>query len=195
MGMRRTCTNPACPRINPQGLEEFYLNQRGRPRSICRTCHKAQTGGRYKVRLASGEGDELRRLHAKAEAARRSARRDQPTLWGWVAQRIRKHQAESTQQKARARLRMLAATVERVDAQEVYRRAAGICGLCFLPAPIDRWHLDHIVPLSRGGEHSYANVRVAHPHCNGWKGRRLDAELPSAPYYLKVRSLQDAADP
>jgi 5-methylcytosine-specific restriction endonuclease McrA len=35
------------------------------------------------------------------------------------------------------------------------------------------WHLDHVVPLSRGGEHSYANVQVAHPFCNLSKGPRL----------------------
>jgi 5-methylcytosine-specific restriction endonuclease McrA len=36
------------------------------------------------------------------------------------------------------------------------------------------WHsdaptLDHVVPLARGGEHSYANVRTAHALCNSRK--------------------------
>jgi 5-methylcytosine-specific restriction endonuclease McrA len=34
-------------------------------------------------------------------------------------------------------------------------------------------HLDHIVPLARGGEHSYANTQPAHPTCNRRKGAKV----------------------
>lgn len=30
--------------------------------------------------------------------------------------------------------------------------------------------LDHLVPISQGGEHSYANVRAAHRRCNSRRG-------------------------
>jgi 5-methylcytosine-specific restriction endonuclease McrA len=38
-------------------------------------------------------------------------------------------------------------------------------------------HVDHVVPVTRGGEHSYANTRAAHGVCNIWKRARLDSEL------------------
>lgn len=36
---------------------------------------------------------------------------------------------------------------------------------------------DHVVPVSRGGEWSVANVRPAHPACNNWKKAKLLEEL------------------
>jgi 5-methylcytosine-specific restriction endonuclease McrA len=32
--------------------------------------------------------------------------------------------------------------------------------------------LDHLMPVSRGGEHSYRNVGTAHRGCNSRKGAR-----------------------
>lgn len=40
------------------------------------------------------------------------------------------------------------------------------CHDCLCSVTRDDWSLDHIVPLSMGGEHSYANVALAHQDCN-----------------------------
>jgi 5-methylcytosine-specific restriction endonuclease McrA len=37
------------------------------------------------------------------------------------------------------------------------------------------WDLDHVIPLSKGGEHSYDNVQVTHPSCNRKKGAKVAA--------------------
>lgn len=63
--------------------------------------------------------------------------------------------------------------VERVYRSVVFRRDKGRCGICHGKVDPVNWHLDHIVPISRGGEHSYANVQVAHPFCNVSKGAKL----------------------
>ena len=65
----------------------------------------------------------------------------------------------------------LAAFVEDVHDDVVLLRDLGVCGLCDKPVmgPID---IDHILPLSRGGEHSYANTQLAHHSCNRSKGAR-----------------------
>ena len=34
--------------------------------------------------------------------------------------------------------------------------------------------LDHIVPLSRGGRHTYSNVRITHLTCNVKRGARIE---------------------
>jgi 5-methylcytosine-specific restriction endonuclease McrA len=64
-----------------------------------------------------------------------------------------------------------AAFIEVVDPQVVYRRANGVCGICRVPL-IDgeKWHVDHIIPLARGGVHAYSNVQLAHALCNIKKG-------------------------
>jgi 5-methylcytosine-specific restriction endonuclease McrA len=63
--------------------------------------------------------------------------------------------------------------VESVDRQIVLERDEGICGICGLPTDRDDFHVDHVIPLSKGGLHCYANVQVAHPFCNIGKGAKL----------------------
>lgn len=60
-----------------------------------------------------------------------------------------------------------------VDRQIVYERDEGICGICKESVDRDDFHIDHVIPLARGGKHSYADVQVAHPVCNSRKGARI----------------------
>lgn len=77
---------------------------------------------------------------------------------------------------AKRRARLKGASVENVDPSVVLKRDAGVCGICHEPL-IGEWHLDHVVPLARGGEHSYKNTQAAHPLCNMSKGARLPEEV------------------
>ena len=55
--------------------------------------------------------------------------------------------------------------VENVDPLVIYKRDEGICKICGKKVG-SKWEVDHIIPLSRGGEHSYKNSQLAHPVCN-----------------------------
>lgn len=70
-----------------------------------------------------------------------------------------------------------AASVGTVDRRYIWERDGGRCGICREYADPADWHLDHVVPIARGGLHSTDNVRVTHPDCNRRKGARLDSEL------------------
>ena len=61
--------------------------------------------------------------------------------------------------------------IEDVDPQVVYEMHGGMCGVCkqFIE---DDFHVDHVIPLSKGGMHGYVNVQPAHPSCNLRKGNR-----------------------
>lgn len=83
------------------------------------------------------------------------------------ARRIKRDASETR------RTRLLGAFVEVVDSRVVYERDQGICGICNLPVPWDDLHIDHVIPLSKGGKHSYANVQSAHSLCNFKKGARI----------------------
>lgn len=72
-------------------------------------------------------------------------------------------------------VRMREQFVEQVDRELVLERDGGLCGLCHTPVDPGDWHLDHIIPIVQGGEHSYRNVQVSHPRCNRAKGGRLSA--------------------
>ena len=63
--------------------------------------------------------------------------------------------------------------VEAVDPRVVFERDQGICGICREQVdPMSPWEMDHIAPILRGGEHSYANVQLAHRRCNRSKGAK-----------------------
>lgn len=71
------------------------------------------------------------------------------------------------------RARLAGAFVEKIYRSVVWRRDGGICHICREPADPTNWHLEHVVPLCRGGDHSYANTAVSHPACNLSKGTKL----------------------
>lgn len=66
---------------------------------------------------------------------------------------------------------------EHVDRMTVFQRDEGICGICNKEASVDDFHVDHVVPLSKGGRHNYSNVQTAHPSCNCKKKDRLNFVL------------------
>lgn len=83
------------------------------------------------------------------------------------------HPDKRAEYAAARQARLLGQFVERVYRSVVFKRDKGICGICHKPVDPSDWHLDHIIPISRGGEHSYANVQVTHPFCNVSKGAKL----------------------
>lgn len=72
--------------------------------------------------------------------------------------------------------------VEDLRPIDIYERDIWICGLCSTPVDPDcAWpdpmspSLDHVLPLSLGGTHTYENVQLAHLTCNVSKGNRVAA--------------------
>jgi 5-methylcytosine-specific restriction endonuclease McrA len=80
--------------------------------------------------------------------------------------------------RRKLRLRGLNPTVMPIAA--LYRRDDGICGIC--NRPVDKGlryphpmsaTIDHVVPITKGGEHEPHNLQLAHARCNIAKGNRL----------------------
>lgn len=68
----------------------------------------------------------------------------------------------------------LAVFVEDVDHCVVFTRDKGMCGICRTPVdPSSPWEIDHIIPISKQGPHSYANVQLSHRKCNRSKSARM----------------------
>jgi 5-methylcytosine-specific restriction endonuclease McrA len=83
-----------------------------------------------------------------------------------MAQNADKRHAYTMAHRARKR----AAFVESVNRKVVYERDGGVCGVCGLSVAKREMSLDHIRPLSKGGEHSYRNIQLTHGRCNSSKG-------------------------
>lgn len=68
--------------------------------------------------------------------------------------------------QARRRAAKLGVKSEKVQRSLIYERDKGICHICSQKTNPNNWHLDHVIPLSKGGKHNYKNVAVSHPQCN-----------------------------
>lgn len=77
----------------------------------------------------------------------------------------------------RHRAKLLERYVEKVDVRVLAERDQGRCGICLRPVPRPDWSIDHILPVTFGGEHSYANTRLTHILCNTRRQHRGHAQL------------------
>ncbi len=75
--------------------------------------------------------------------------------------------------KNRRRAREYNAFVEDVYSLILLELDDGACGICGEDVDPFRYDIDHIFPLSKGGEHSYINTQIAHPSCNYKKGDKI----------------------
>lgn len=70
--------------------------------------------------------------------------------------------------------------VEKIDLVALFERDGWVCHLCGesvdrdlkYPDPGSASH-DHVIPLSRGGTHTWNNVKLAHLGCNISKGNKI----------------------
>ena len=95
-----------------------------------------------------------------------------------------KHFKRIMRKKEKARLRGV--KVEEVDPIKVFNRDGWRCQICGKKTPkekrgsVDKLapELDHIVPLSVGGDHSYMNTQCTCRQCNGRKSNKVYGQLP-----------------
>lgn len=63
------------------------------------------------------------------------------------------------------------------ERKKVYDRAGGCCMLCGQKLLLEDMTLDHIVPLSMGGEDGLGNLQAAHRECNEFKSNILPEDF------------------
>ena len=170
-------------------LDDFTVarqNKDGRS-SWCRACfseyNKARYTPRERKRPTPEEIQENARIrglrwyhrHADELSAQRQQRSDEEK----ALERERKRRyyddnKEIWRQSSRRRhARKRSAFIDDVHPLVVLERDDGMCGICGGDVDPADFHVDHIVPVSRGGEHAYYNVQASHPLCNRRKYTRL----------------------
>ena len=162
---------------------------------ICWGCFGPFTPKSYRVKYCSEECRELvqkERQEAwyldnkdKCLEQNRQWRENNPDRWRDINNANVSRWKQQNPDKAKSqnyvrRMREKEAHVEHVSLETIIRRDKGICGLCgeavdLTAEPRSRRSpsIDHIVPLSLGGEHSYENCQLAHHSCNSKKGNRV----------------------
>jgi len=180
-------TNPLLKQCKVCGIELpattdfFNVSKRNKYglRNECKVCRKAKRKDEY-------ASDPVKRAKAKARAryyyyldsvgARKSSRqraerqkRFDPEAYH-LACRVKAH-------RYRARKRGAEGTHTTNDVQRQYKAQKGRCYWCDIQVG-DTYHVDHVIPLDRGGSDAPDNLVISCPFCNDSKGAKLPHEWP-----------------
>ena len=160
--------------------------------ALCRACKRADA-------LAAGREASLALNEAKHKAAGREVECDECgavycPLYGRkhgavvlciVCSPIRFKAQRASAKAMREAIKRGAAGGEHVDPFEVFERDGWMCRLCGIDTPKslrgtyehNAPELDHAQPVTRGGQHTYANTQCLCRSCNVFKGARTMAEV------------------
>lgn len=96
--------------------------------------------------------------------------------------------ARNKRKEIKRRAKIKSALVDHdITIEGLYRRDGGRCHICGLQCNWEDytvrdgtviagdWYpsIDHVIPLAKGGEHSWKNIKIAHRRCNTWKRDRV----------------------
>ena len=99
-----------------------------------------------------------------------------------------KHRETNRIGQARYRARKRGAVVgDRWTRDDLIARDGSLCHLCGEPIDLSLKHPhtksfteDHVIPLARGGAHTFTNIKPAHLYCNSSKRDRMQEEVCSS---------------
>jgi len=176
----RVCTQ--CGSELPATREHFFGARPGNLRGDCKACTRARNNlNASRNRAEKREYDRRyreanrERLAAQKAAAYESNPEPAKTRsMQWRANNRERHRASVHRRRALAMGCEGAYTAADVRAQ--YARQSGRCYYCSVVVG-DTYHVDHAVPLARGGSNGPDNIVVSCPTCNLRKHTRLPHEF------------------
>lgn len=95
---------------------------------------------------------------------------------------------KATNRRNDKRIRRILKKDRSINLEKLYKRDNGICWICGGKCDYDDYHfdenkhfvvgnnypsIDHVFPLSKGGNHTWENVRLAHHYCNTLKSDKV----------------------
>lgn len=126
------------------------------------------TAAQYRAKIADAMRDYLREWRAK-----------NPSKFKAIQTRYRKtHPHVQRNSKARRRLRIIVSPTHfsQRDVERQYDNQNGLCYWCHQPL-CEKYHVDHVIPLSKGGTDAPENIVCACARCNRQKGTLMPDEF------------------
>jgi 5-methylcytosine-specific restriction endonuclease McrA len=98
----------------------------------------------------------------------------------WMRDNVPEYRNKKVNKAHRRRARIEEREYENFTSTQILEKSNGLCGICGKPIDpkarkpdFNCLSLDHIIPISKGGTHTLANVQAAHLICNIAKGNKL----------------------
>lgn len=179
--MRETKICSACGVEKPATVEYFspqrkYLNRR------CKPCANAAAKAWRLANLDKARAND--KVHREANADKKRAttkawqlanpEKQRSCAKSWYLANPQKHRAKSARRRAHTRNATGSHTA--ADIARLHAEQSGLCSYCSISLPLG-YHVDHVVPLSRGGSNAPDNLRLTCPRCNLSKGAKLISEI------------------
>jgi hypothetical protein len=143
------CENPECGRTFRLAPSKIRKGTKGRHCSLaCNKRHVLLRNAKYGTTKA-----EIKRARSKEWRLANPAK-----------------SYEST--KKRRALKAGAAKIESVSLDVIFQRDKGICSLCHKKVTRIEASIDHVIPLTKSGNHTYQNCVLAHRLCNSRKNNQ-----------------------
>jgi len=148
-------------------FSEFHRNRRTSSgfNNVCKICKNIASKARYQQ-----QGERLRAIMAEQ---RRCDYEHRIAIERASRQRRKEAQRPSKNERQQVRNRLLTGSkflVTRKELEALYARPCFHCGA------IGASTIDHVVPLSRGGNHSIGNLMTLCGPCNASKGNKFLSE-------------------
>lgn len=143
--------------------------------SSCRECKRIRSKN-----TQSWKREDQKQRMANYYQENKEARKAYNAAYGKANPDVKKQ----SRQKRRA-LEQGCINVEVIYVGKLYERDQGICQICrqeasWFAEPLYRPSVDHIIPLSKGGTHTWDNIQLAHVLCNTRKHAKLPEEFVCA---------------
>jgi 5-methylcytosine-specific restriction endonuclease McrA len=147
--------------------------------------NKEKKYARMTVYYAENRDILIEKKRIKREAAKKE-RQERERIWVLEhpeevreRERIRKERAEISLRASRSRRRAQKlssnGSFTKADIDAIRAAQGNRCYLCH--KKLKAYHIDHFIPLSKGGTNNPGNLRLACPHCNLTKGSKHPFEL------------------
>lgn len=168
-GMKR-CVK--CGKSKPATTEYFRVENRNTSglHSQCRRCARMQA-----KQYRDNNPDKIREFRRTYRVNNPDKARDRDRKYHLDLMRINPDRVRAYRQNRRARKLQNGGNHTAADIQAQYKSQRGKCWWCGKKVG-DKYHVDHRVPLARGGSNAPENLVIACPKCNLSKGARLPHE-------------------
>lgn len=173
--------------INEKAETEFYERRIGSGvlYSHCKDCYKSEASehrAKHKEKINAQRAeyrarnkDRIRARGAKRYAENRDKIRAQQDKY----KEKNPDKYKEKDRNRRAALRGAEGKHSAADIMKIFERQRGLCAGCnarLFKSGANRYHVDHIVPLAKGGSNWPDNVQCLCPTCNLSKGAKLPEE-------------------
>lgn len=175
----KTCTK--CGNEFPATLEYFYKYKNGLT-AACKECRKGESKRHYQ------ENKEKHNQYSREWAIKNKDKRN------IILRRYRENNIENVRksnrewqkknpeklviqlQRRRTRKYNTEGIFTKQDVLDRYASQFGMCFYCGISLE-NKYHVDHYIPLSKGGNNKPENIVIACPYCNWSKNNKLPEEF------------------